>query len=1009
MNNFINQILKNSKPIFFIIVITLLLSAYNISSISQSVFPKTSFPQIEISIDSGFSPLKNMELQVTKPLEDSFQSINGIKNITSKTYQGISKIALSFNWGVDLDKAYQSVLGKISEIKSSLPSSSKIKVTKITTSAFAVQGYSLYSDTIPLDELKSYVKDIIRPLLLKVDGVDKVDIIGGVDKQFEVILKPNKLIEFKLNPLDVSNSIKQANNIEFVGAINQNKKMYLGVTNFELQNLDDIKHIIIKTIDNRTIYLKDIANIKLATTPLKVATYTNGHKAILFNIIKHQDADVLTLSKNIDKALDALKSKLPKNSHISKWYDLSEFVTKSVDGIKYNLLLGMLIVSFVVILFLRNFKISFSLLIFIPITFIFSLMIMKYLGMTLNIMSLGGLTAALGILVDNASVVVENIARNLQKNKNTDEAIEDGTSEVISPLIFATLTTIAVFIPLLMLDGIAGFFFKSTSITIMISLSISLFLAIFLIPILMKYFFKNHKIIEKKEMKLSLLQRGYRKLLTKVLHIPSLIIILSLAMGGYSVYLFKSLPTSFLPTWDEGTFIMDLDTDAGTSFDTMAKIIKNVESVIKDTPIIQTYSVQIGDAAVRPNEAHFFMHPKIQKDKNAPSTFDIMDKLEEDLIAKYPDLNIDLHQILPDRFKDFSGKQKSIMIKLTGIDKQKLIDSYEIIKKDLSSLENIKKIKAKISDDTPVLDIRFKKEMLRKVGLTQSEVSNQIKLAMQGLNPTQISQDIKSLNLKVSFDNSFKKDIDTLQYLPIFFKDGKYIYLNTIADIKTTMKPQKAYHENGLQVINMEIKTKNSNFKTFIPKLQDKLKNVKLPKDITVELSGDWKNQQKSFEQLLYIILVSALLVFILLLWQFKKYSVAFIVFFGAILSLSFVIFGLSITKTTFNVSAFIGLIISLGIVVNNGILVVSFIEDLKEKTNNIKDIVIEASTLRVRPIMITSITTIGGFLPMALMLGNGGEMLHALAVAVIFGLVGSVLVSLLVIPSLYLVFIKKN
>ena len=1007
MKNLIKHILQNAKPILFVIVIGLIISGYNILNISQSVFPKTSFPQIQIKIDTGFSPLKNMELQVTKPLEDSFQAISGVKNITSKTYQGINEVDLSFNWKVNIDKAYQEVLANLTQIKSSLPKNAKIKVVKMTTSAFAVQGYSLYSDTLSLNELKNYVKDTIKPLLLKVDGVNKVDIIGGVDKQFDVVLKPNKLIQYGLNPIDVSNTIKAANNIQFVGSLNQDKKMYLGVSDFELKNISDIQNIIIKTINKRTVYLKDIASIALSTSPLDVATYTNGHKAILFNIIKHEDTDVLTLSKDIDKALNSLQTTLPKDAHISKWYDLSEFVVKSIDGIKYNLFMGMFIVSFVVILFLRNFKMSFSLLVFIPITFIFSLMIMKYLGMSLNIMSLGGLAAALGILVDNASVVVENIARKLQKTQNIDEAIEDGTSQVASPLFFATLTTIAVFIPLLLLDGISGFFFKSTSLTIVISLSLSLLLAFVFIPVLMKYLFANYKIV-KKESKLSFLQKGYKLILSNVLHFPSLIIVLALVLGGYSIYLYKSLPTSFLPTWDEGTFIMDLDTDPGTSFDTMAKIIKNVEGVIKDTPIIQTYSTQIGDAAVRPNEAHFYMHPKIQSGKNAKSTFDIMDKLEEDLITKYPDLNIDLHQILPDRFKDFSGKQKSILVKLTGVDKQELLDSYKIIKKDLSSLENVKKIKAKIADDTPVLDIKFKKEMLRKIGLTQSEVSNQIKLAMQGDIPTQIAQDIKSLDLKLTYPKRYKLDSKTLEYLPIFLQNGNYIYLHTIADIKTAMKPKKAYHENGLQVVNMEIKTKNSDFKTFIPKLQEKLKSIKLPKNVSVELSGDWKNQQKSFKQLLYIILVSALLVFILLLWQFKKYSVAFILFSGTILSLSFVIFGLSITKTTFNVSAFIGLIISLGIVVNNGILVVNFIENLKEKSNNIKDIVIEASVLRVRPIMITSITTIGGFAPMVLMLGNGGEMLHALAVAVIFGLIGSVVVSLFVIPSLYLLVIEE-
>jgi len=1008
MKSFINGILKNRVPIFFIIFSILLISSYNVFSISQSVFPKVAFPQIKIKIDRGFVPLKQMQMQVTKPLEDRLYSISGIKRITSKTYQGVVKLSLTFDWNTNLNQAYQSTLTKVSEITSTLPLNSKIKIVKMSTSAFAVEGYSLYSDTVPINKLKEYVANIIRPSLEKLNGVRKVEIIGGADKEYKVVLKPNKLIQYGLSPTMVSQIIKNSNDIKFVGAINQEYKMYLGVSDYQLKNIKNIENIVLKNLGERAIYLKDIAAIKLKTTSNNIITSTNGHPAILFNILKHQNANVLLVSKDVKNKLQILKSKLPKDVHISKWYDLSEFVQKSINGVIYNLLMGMVLVSLVVVLFLRNFKMSFSLLIFIPITMIISVAIMKYFGMTLNIMSLGGLTAALGILVDNASVVVENIQRHFNKEKDINSAVISGTSEVVNPLIFATLTTIAVFIPLLMLDGIAGFFFKSTSMTIVITLSISLFLAIFFIPILMKYFFRNKKFISYKKENLTILQKTYKSFLNNALKIPIVIIILSLAMGGYSVYLFKSLPTSFLPTWDEGTFVMDLDMPPGTSLKEMSRVIKGVEEVIKNTPIIKTYSSQIGDAAVRPNEAHFFMHPKIQTSKNALSTFDIMDNLEQKLISRYPELNVDLHQILPDRFIDFSGKQKAVIVQLSSLNQSDLLSSYKKIKADLEKFPFIKKIKAKVPEDAPLFDISYKKEILKQKNLNEKYISNQIKIALQGSIVTQIYQGTKTIGLRVIYPLEYKKYIEKLKNLPIFTQNGKYIPLGNLANIKIKMKPRSAYSQNGMQIINMEIKTDSKDLKKNVKMIESKLNKLKLPRNVNVELAGDWKNQQKSFKQLLYIVAFAAFLIFILLLWQFKKYTVAFIVFLGAILSLSFVVYGLFITKTSFNVSAFIGLIISLGIVVNNGILVVSFIEDIKDKSSTIKNAIIEASMLRVRAIMITSITTIGGFLPMAMKLGYGGEMLQPLAIAIIFGLIGSIFISLIIIPSFYLFFVRK-
>lgn len=1007
MKSLIAIILDNRKSISFFIFILTLLGGYSLLTMGQSVFPKVTFPQMVIRADRGFAPLNDMELLVTKPLEDGLGSIPGVKVITSKTYQGSSELNVTFNWSTDLKQAYQSVLAKSGEIKALLPSDTKLKITPLTTSAFPVAGFSLYSDNASQLSLRNYTERDIKPVLERLAGIDRVEVIGGVHSEYQVILQPEKLLQYHLSSQNIVDAIKQSNQISFLGTVTEEYKLFLGVADSQLKGAADLETVILAQQAGEPIYLRQVAQVIEGTTARVISTSTNGHPAVLFNVTKHPDASVIKVSQAVTAALTSIQKNLPPEMHISKWYDLSEFVQKSINGVAFNLVTGIFIISVVVFLILRRIKTSLPLIIFMPLTLMISLLVMKILGLTLNIMTLGGLTAAIGILVDNASVVVENIARYYDQGSDTKTAIINGTTEVIPPLIAATLTTIAVFIPMIMLDGVPGFFFKATSITIAISLILSLLLAIVIIPIMVLFFFGQSTSSVGGAVQEGLLQRTYKIVLGAALKRSETIVLLSVLMAGSAGFVFTTLPTNFLPVWDEGTFIMDLDMAPGTSLEEMSRVVDGVEKVIQSIPEIKMYSRQTGDEAVRPNEAHFYMHPS--QGRSPISVFDVMDKLESELAQVYPELNLDLHQILPDRFVDLSGRKNAIIIKVTGNRQQDLTVAFETIKTALKKNPTIQKIKAKLPDNAPEFRVKLRKEATSRAGLSQTDVLTQLKTALDGTIATKIVEGVKQVEVRVLYPKRYKNYLEQLPDLPIFTTAGRMLPLSSVAKVRVEDQPRISYHENGAPVINIDVKTTTGDLRKVVQTIQDTLDSLSFPKGVNARIGGDWSTQQASFQQLVFILCLSGALVFSLLLLEFKGYKVALVIITGTIFSLSFVVFGLVLTETSFNVSTFIGLITTLGIVVNNGILVVDFVERYRRRGFSIRKSLIRAGAVRVRPILITSITTIGGFLPMALRFGNGGEMLQPFAVAVIFGLIGSIFFSLIATPCMYQFFIREK
>lgn len=1009
MRKLLELVIRNRIAVIFVTLVLLVISIFALFTLPQGVFPKATFPRVLVTVERGYAPLDEMEIGVTKPLEDALRTVEGARIVRSKTARGTAEVNIYFEWNIDLNQAYQAVLAKVSEVRATLPQDASITIRRMTTSAYPMSGYSIYSDKRSLKELRDIAEFTIRPQLSGIKGVYRVEIVGGERPEYWIVLKPEKLAQFQISPIKIEEAIKKSNRIDFLGRITEEYKIHLGFASYLLKSKKDIENVTVGQNKGVPILLKQVAEVKPAVKEAYLIATSNWHRAVLFNILKQPDANVVKVSDLVDKKLAEIKTSLPADVKISKWYDLSDFVRRSIKGVAENIIIGILIISAIVFLFLGKVRTSLPIVLIMPLTVILTFIPIKLFGFSLNIMTLGGLTAAIGILVANAIVVVENIVRHRDEGAGKKEAVVSGTSEIIPPMIGATLTTIIVFIPLIFLSGVTGIFFKPAAFTLASAVGLSLILAIFVTPILTYNILSAKEKGKSKKNSSGKIQSFYKKILQVSLRHSRIILILSLAIGAGTAFVYPHLKTGFLPVWDEGTIVLDYKAFPGTSLKETDRICRRIEEILKDIPEIKSYSRRTGYGLAHPHPAHEGDFLISLKDNRKRSTFGIMEELRKKVGTVFPSLNIDLFQVLPDRLGDLTGKQKTIVVKVFGTDMEVLKNTAGKIKDNLGEIDGLVGIRLGISKSEPEFDINFDNNRIARLGLSPSDISKQLKIALWGDIATRIKKGMRLIGVRLRYPRDYRTHIDKLRDLPLFTKDGRTVSLSTVAYVEVKEGESEVSHENGSLLVTVTAGIAGRDLGSVVKDIKSVLGNLHLPYGVTISLAGDWESRLKSFRELLLALIIAGFLIFTVLLFEFESYRTAFAIFLGTILSFSFVVFGLFITKTAFDVSSFLGMIASLGIVVNNGILLIDFAERYKRTGTTLAESVIMAGGVRLRPILITTITTIAGFLPMVLQIGAGGEMLQPFAVAVISGLFGSIFFSLIVIPTLYYLFERKE
>ena len=1007
MEKLLKSGLRYRLAIIFVVGILFAGSLIFLVSMPAGVFPNATFPRILVQIERGYAPLTDMEITTTKPIEDALRNVEGVRIVRSKTSQGYAEIELYFDWNIDLMQAYQLVQARISDVRGKLPQGTGVLVKRMTTSAYPMSCYALYSDWRSQRQLRNLAEFTIRPLLSGVRGVYRIEIVGGERPEFWIQLKPENLAFYKLSPLQIEKFLAQTNRVKFLGKISDKYRIHLGFQDDLLYTVEDIKNTVLESRNGVPVKLSELATVTLTSKEEYILTTANWHRAVLIDVLKQPNANGLAVGNAIDKLINKLRNNLPPDIQIDKTYDQESFVKHSISGISENIIAGIFIISLIVLFFLQSFRASWPIILFMPLLMILSFFFMRLFKLSINIMTLGGIAAAVGILVDNATVVVENIIRHRSQGQPREAAVIKGSAEVLPPMIGATITTVIVFVPVIFVTGLTGIFFKSMALTLATAVFLSLLLAIGVTPIFTSIFLRKKNSLPQKAGFLSAFRNCYGKALQFLLQRKVIVIVFLILILSFSLFLFPRLQTGFLPQWDEGAFVLNYKAPPGTSLKETNRLLLQLENIMKEEPDIEAYSRRTGRGIAHrhpANEGDFLIS---LREKYKVTTFEVMDNLTRKAANRIPGLYLDFVQVLPDRLKDLAGEEKPIDILVFGNSQAAIRKAAEDIYHHLKPIPGLVGLRLGEWPAGPEFDVKVNLEKAAQLGFRPGNVKKLIETALWGRVATYIKQGMRLVGVRLRYPESFRQKLDELEQLPILSANGSMVPLKQIATIGVQEGQAAINHENGSLVTKVLSDTSGRGLGSIVKDIKEVLHQIKLPYGVSISLAGDYESQLRSFKQLLIVLVIAGLLIFVVLLFEFNRFWTSLAIFMGTIFSFTFVILGLWITGTHFDISSFMGAITVLGIVVNNGILLIDFASRYRQAGKSKIEALLLAGRVRLRPILMTNTTTIAGFLPLALQLGKGGEILQPFAVAVISGLVGSVFFSLIVIPILYNLFEK--
>ncbi len=993
---------ENRRAIIFTSLLLSLIGGYLLFRIPEGVFPDATFPRIAIVVDDGLAPLKEMEMRVAKPIEEAMMMVEGVRTVRASISRGSLEVNVDFQWGQDMFRAYQLVQAQVSGIQHQLPPGVKIEVRRFTTSTYPVAGFALTSGKLNLLQLRDLAIFTIRPQLAAIPGVYNIEVMGGHQREYWVDLNPQKLTALHLDYKKVENAIRRSNNLQFVGRLNEANKLYLNIADNRFVCLEDIEKTIVAHRGVQPVFLSDIATVKPAVKETFIACESNLKPAVLITVIKQPGTNAVSIMKEVKRRLTALKKVMPKEVHIRKWYDMTDFIRGAIGSVRDAIFLGAFLTFIILLLFLKKLRITLVTVTIIPVALLISFIFIKLLGMNLNIMSLGGLAAAIGILTDNAIVVIENIERYLEEGYGREEAVVKATSEIIPPLLGATLTTLVVFVPLVFLSGVPGIFFKALASTLAIAVVVSMLLAVFLTPALAISFISTRK--KKPGKVMPLLINIQQRALKRFMQWPALTVFIVLLFAAIAVFSYLRIPSGFLPEWDEGTIVHDYLAPPGSSIEATKKMLKPIAQYIMSLPDVESYSLRTGRSLAHPrthtNDGDFVI---MLKKGHKLSSFEIMDKIRAFDCTHEPRLQPELFQVLPDRLKDLSGEIAPITIKVFGENLALIRQTATQIADSLEHIRGAVDVYKGFAKTEPELRIRVNREAAARFGVSVKEVSDAVHMALWGDDVSGIMEGLKMIPIRVRYP---KKDFlysEEIRKLPVYLASiNRVVTLGEVAGIKKLPGKADVDHENLAQVVNVKAHIAHRDLGSIIGDVKTMLQHIPLPPGVTLQIGGQYKSQQEAFRQLMMILAFGILLVFAILLFEFKSFRTSGVILLGTVLSVSGVFLMLWITRIPLDISAFMGMIMIIGVVVNNGILLIDYAEKYLEEKPDVRQALLMAGQVRMRPILMTMLATIFGFLPLALAIGEGAEMLQPLAISMIGGMSLSMFLSLLIIPGLY-------
>lgn len=998
-----------------IVVIVALLCAAGIYAAWQlpiAVFPQTDFPRIVIIVDNGEAPASQTLVSVTRPIEEAMNGIPGIARIKSKTARGSSEINLYFTWSGNINDELQLVQARMSQLLSTLPPTAEIRnIERLTFAVFPVTGYSLTSDKRDEATLTDLATYIVRPQLARLPGVAIVGVAGGKTREFHVRIDPEKLAAHNVSAQQVADAIRNSNMIVSPGLIEENHQLELALISGQAKRPDELNDIVVATVNNAPVRVADVATVAAGVEPQYTIVTADGHRAALVNINRQPDANTVAVVDEVKTALTAMRGQIPKDVRVAAYYDQSLLVRESINSVRDSILVGLLLSVVILYAFLRNWGTTFVAILVIPVTVLVTFLAMWLARLSFDLMTLGGVAAAIGLVIDDAIVVVENIYTHMSRGQSRREAVQSAVSEITIPIIGSTITPVVVFLPLTLLTGVTGVFFRSLALTMSVALLTSLVLALTFTPVLAQRFVRaksqSHPSVDGEETHGKLLGaiiRRYESVLSVALDKKWIVVLTIVLVLAGSYLLYRTLGSEFLPEFDESAFVLDYIAPAGSSLVETDRMLQHVEELLLKTPEVESYSrrtgLEMGLFVTEPNTGDFAV--KLKPDHKR-STEEVISELRDEIKESEPALDVEFVGILPDVIGDLQGNPEPIEVKLFSEDAAALQEKADEVEEAIQKVPGVVDTLNGVVISGPAVTFNIDPARAAQFGVTANDVASTITIAMSGDASSSILQQDRLIKVRVIFPSDVRTSLDKVKALQVRSSSGQLFRLDQVADVEIDKGQTEIERENLRQMIAVTGRLEGSDLGTAIRQIQDQLvKDVKFPPGMTVEYGGLYQEQQSSFRELAMALVLAVLLVFITLLVEFRSYAHPIAIVTGAVLALSGVLLALFVTGSTLNVVSLMGMIMIVGIVSKNGILMLDAVEDHLASGDTLRQALVRSGRRRFRPVLMTSLAAMLGMLPLALALGAGAELLQPLAIAVIGGLTMALGLSLIVTPTVY-------
>ena len=1037
-----------SKPLIFLILTLAALGVYLAFNIPVAVFPTTNFPRILIAADNGVMPIDQMMVTVTRPIEEAVNSVPGLEEVRSNTSRGSAEIDLFFNWNVDMFQTLQYVNAAISRVQPELPPSATVVANRMTFASFPIIGYSLTSDKVPQTQLWELATYQLKPRLNRLNGVATVLVQGGQEPEFQVEPDAAKLLTAGITVTDILDAIKRTNLIDSPGLFERNHQLVIGLISGQVHTPEEIASIVIKnTPAGIPVRIRDIANVGPGVKPVYTIITANGKPAVLLNINRQPDSNTMEVANEVHDTLAEIRQTLPPGIDIQPFYDQSILVSDSIKSVRDAILLGLILASIILVVFLRDWGTSIVAGLVIPVTILITFIALKLLGQTFNLMTLGGLAAAVGLVIDDAIVVVENIVLHRDAGQGRLQSIRSALREITPPLIGSTITPIVVFLPLVAITGVTGTFFRALAVTMGVALFTSLALALTWTPMLSSYFIRKHgpeqddadqgeenfeQLMAAEEASIGSFFRRvidfHQRWLRRALEKPRWLAIFSVALIAVSYLCFNFTDSELLPEMDEGGFTLDYLTPAGSSLSETDRMVLHMEQIIKSVPEVASTSrrtgTELGLAAVtEANKGDILVKLKpmcgifgrvfSSKSCRTRAIEEIMDDIRGRVTSQEPAVDTEFIQVLQDMIGDLTGEPEQVVVKLFSQDPSllatwapRVAEAINYDEKTHKGVEGVTDVLNGIENTIsgPAVNFQIDPAIAARAGFTPEEIATDAAAIVEGEPAAEpVVANDRVYTVRVRFPANKRASLESISNTLLTSATGHTATLGSLATV-TELPPQNEIHrENLLRLVSVTGRTEGStHLGSAMDGVQKAVAALHIPPAIRVEYGGMYQQQQKSFHDFEFVLALAVVFVFVVLLFEFRTFAAPISILASALLSTSGVFIALLITRTTFNVSSFMGMIMVVGIVAKNGILLLDADQRIRSTGMSAREAMLQASRRRLRPIVMTALATVAGMLPLAFAIGAGSQMLQPLAIAVIGGILISMVLSLIITPAVH-------